>query len=78
MLHAHEPHGCSLDSGLSKRLNLDPDAPDEANEEGEDMDEDAGMMALMGMAGFGSTKVSALSSVSACSQRLFAGKAHRR
>lgn len=49
-----------LDSGPSKRLNLDPDAPDDLNEEGEEMDDEAGMMAMMGMSGFGSTKVSAL------------------
>lgn len=40
---------------------MDPDAPDEGNEEGEEMDavndDDAAMMAMMGMTGFGSTKV---------------------
>lgn len=45
----------------STRLNLDPDAPDHPEEEGEAMDEvnddDAAMMAMMGVAGFGSTKV---------------------
>lgn len=45
------------------RPNLDPDAPDE--EEGEAMDaeneDDAAMMAMMGMSGFGSTKVCMLS-----------------
>jgi hypothetical protein len=51
-----------LDSGPSKRLNLDPDAPDDPNEEGEEMemDDEGGMMAMMGMSGFGTTKVSAL------------------
>ncbi|KAF8894679.1 hypothetical protein BD779DRAFT_1669149 [Infundibulicybe gibba] len=51
-----------LDSAASRvpppRLNLDPDAPDQ--EEGEEMDavndDDAAMMAMMGMQGFGSTK----------------------
>ncbi|KAJ6496547.1 hypothetical protein C8R47DRAFT_1212860 [Mycena vitilis] len=41
------------DLGPPKRLNLDPDAPDE---EGEEMDDEAGMMAMMGMSGFGTTK----------------------
>jgi hypothetical protein len=40
---------------------LDPDMPDAGNEEGEEMDavneDDAAMMTMMGMAGFGSTKV---------------------
>ncbi|KAJ7632488.1 hypothetical protein FB45DRAFT_912577 [Roridomyces roridus] len=40
----------------SGRVNLDPDAPDEPNEEDVDMDDDAGMMSMMGMSGFGSTK----------------------
>ncbi|KAF7338408.1 SNRNP27 domain-containing protein [Mycena venus] len=46
------------DSGPSKRLNLDPDAPDDPNEEGEEMemDDEAGMMAMMGLNGFGTTK----------------------
>lgn len=42
------------------RLNLDPDAPDLPNEDGEAMDDtnddDAAMMALMGLSNFGSTK----------------------
>jgi len=41
-------------------LNLDPDAPDDPNEEGEEiemeMDDEAGMMAMMGLSGFGTTK----------------------
>ncbi|KAL0071470.1 hypothetical protein AAF712_001327 [Marasmius tenuissimus] len=41
------------------RINLDPDAPDEAPD-GEGMedvqDDDSAMMAMMGMSGFGSTK----------------------
>jgi U4/U6.U5 tri-snRNP-associated protein 3 len=58
------PHASNLnqpwaESGLPKRLNLDPDAPDEPNEEGEDIDDDA-MLAMMGLNGFGSTKVCAL------------------
>ena len=44
-----------------KRLNLDPDAPEGHIEEGEEMDDDAGMMAMMGLNGFGSTKVGTLS-----------------
>ncbi|KAJ7751987.1 hypothetical protein B0H16DRAFT_1547004 [Mycena metata] len=44
------------EAGPSKRPNLDPDAPDDGNEEGEEMDDDAGMMAMMGMSGFGTTK----------------------
>ncbi|KAF7363323.1 U4/U6.U5 small nuclear ribonucleoprotein [Mycena sanguinolenta] len=40
-----------------KRLNLDPDAPDDSNEEGEEMEvEDEDMMAMMGLSGFGTTK----------------------
>ncbi|CAK5277459.1 unnamed protein product [Mycena citricolor] len=52
-------HPLILVSPPSKRPNLDPDAPDDPmldGEEGEEMDDDAGMMAMMGMAGFGSTK----------------------
>lgn len=48
-------------SSSQSRLNLDPDAPDLPNEDGEAMDDtnddDAAMMALMGLSGFGSTKV---------------------
>ncbi|PPQ70287.1 hypothetical protein CVT24_000850 [Panaeolus cyanescens] len=47
------------ENSSSARLNLDPGAPDHA-EDGEAMDDtnddDAAMMAMMGMAGFGSTK----------------------
>ena len=43
------------------RPNLDPDAPDLPNEDGEAVDEtnddDAALMALMGLSNFGSTKV---------------------
>jgi hypothetical protein len=43
------------------RMNLDPDAPEPGEEEGEAMeavgDDDAAMMAMMGMSGFGTTKV---------------------
>lgn len=53
--------GSSTDAGPSssqRRLNLDPDAP---SEEGEAMDEtnveEEAMMAAMGLAGFGTTKV---------------------
>ena len=49
--------------GSSSRPNLDPDAPDEGGEEGEAMEDvnedDAAMMAMMGVSGFGSTKVCA-------------------
>ncbi|CAA7265424.1 unnamed protein product [Cyclocybe aegerita] len=48
-------------STSSTRPNLDPDAPDHPVEDGEAMDaineDDAAMMATMGMTGFGSTKV---------------------
>ncbi len=41
----------------STRPNLDPDAPDDVQDETiDDPDEDA-MMAMMGLGGFGSTKV---------------------
>jgi len=46
---------------LISRPNLDPDAPDDVIEEGEEMDaineDDSAMMAMMGMSGFGTTKV---------------------
>ena len=46
----------------SSRPNLDPDAPEEVDgEEGEEMEattqDDEAMMAMMGMSGFGTTKV---------------------
>lgn len=48
-------------SNTNSRLNLDPDAPDDVGEEGEEMDatndDDAAMMAMMGLSGFGTTKV---------------------
>lgn len=48
-------------SSSQSRLNLDPDAPDLPNEDGEAMDDtnkdDDAMMALMGLSSFGSTKV---------------------
>ncbi|KAF8232324.1 DUF1777-domain-containing protein [Tricholoma matsutake] len=44
----------------STRPNLDPDASDEGDEEGEEMDvvnhDDAAVMVMMGLTGFGSTK----------------------
>lgn len=47
-------------SSSKGRPNLDPDSPD-SNEDGEAMDdvndEDAAMMAMMGVTGFGTTKV---------------------
>ena len=46
---------------LISRLNLDSDAADDVIEEGEAMDatneDDTAMMAMMGMSGFGTTKV---------------------
>lgn len=46
---------------LQSRPELDPDAPDPSNEDGEAMDDtnddDAAMMAIMGLSNFGSTKV---------------------
>jgi hypothetical protein len=49
-------------SSSKTRVNLDPDGPEPGEEEGEEMDavgdEEAAMMAMMGMSGFGSTKVS--------------------
>jgi hypothetical protein len=65
------------------RPNLDPDVPNDDNEEGEEMDvgndEDAAMMSLMGMAGFGSTKVLTLMSCETVSYESFCtGKASRR
>ena len=48
-------------SSSQSRPNLDPDAPDLPNEDGEAVDDtndgDAAMMALMGLSNFGSTKV---------------------
>ncbi|KAJ6630626.1 hypothetical protein B0H10DRAFT_1982073 [Mycena sp. CBHHK59/15] len=49
------PAAMDIDPAPSKRPNLDPDAPDEG-EGGEEPDDDAGMMAMMGLSGFGSTK----------------------
>lgn len=48
-------------SGSTSRPNLDPDAPEEEGEEGEEMDatndDDDAMMTMMGLSGFGTTKV---------------------
>jgi hypothetical protein len=48
-------------SSSQSRPNLDPDAPDLPNEDGETVDDtnddDAAMMTLMGLSNFGSTKV---------------------
>ena len=48
-------------SSSQSRPNLDPDAPDLPNEDGEAVDDtnddDGAMMALMGLSNFGSTKV---------------------
>lgn len=45
----------------TSRPNLDPDAPDDMGEDGEEMDvvneEDAAMASIMGLSGFGTTKV---------------------
>ncbi|KAG6831173.1 hypothetical protein H0H92_012313 [Tricholoma furcatifolium] len=38
------------------RPNLDPDAPDEGDAMDAENDDDAAMMAMMGLSGFGSTK----------------------
>lgn len=57
----------------TSRPNLDPDAPDNVGEEGEEMDvieeDDSVMMAMMGVNGFGSTKVRPLLS-SICALKL--------
>ena len=68
-----------LQTQLPARPNLDPDAPDEGNEEGEEMedvnDDDAAMMVMIGVAGFGSTKVLTLISVSLESYLFCTGEA---
>ncbi|KAG6845731.1 hypothetical protein H0H87_004997 [Tephrocybe sp. NHM501043] len=43
---------------INSRPNLDPDAPDENEGMDAENDDDVAMMAMMGLSGFGSTKVS--------------------
>ncbi|KAG6865027.1 hypothetical protein C0991_005573 [Blastosporella zonata] len=52
------PKNVSDETGepITSRPNLDPDAPDEGEVMDAENDDDAAMMAMMGLAGFGSTK----------------------
>jgi hypothetical protein len=58
-MHAYKTYLVS--SVPTSRPNLDPDASDDVGEEGEEIDatneDDSAMMAMMGLTGFGTTKV---------------------